>query len=326
MIFIENNLTNDPAFNLAVEETLLRQKNDHESYLLLYINAPSVVIGRHQNIYEEVDLKRCQELNIPILRRISGGGAVYHDQGNLNFSLITDYSPKLFNSYEPFLKLIITALNEMGIPAEQNEHNDIILQGNKISGTAQFTIKDRMLTHGTLLYNADIKLAEMLLSPSNESYKSKSKKSYPSPISNIYDFLEDPVDISLFKKNLMDILFKNMGHKQKVINEEIIKDAKILANKRFNSWEWNYGRSPACEFMREIRQYDGYLKLWLYIKKGIIKKVKIDSDFIPNDKKVRIENLFLEQKNDILSLKLILKKIEKLGIKPIDWLSLIFGK
>jgi len=328
MIIIDNNFTNNPAFNLAVEETLLRQKDDHESYLLLYINNPAVVIGRHQNIYEEVNLKMCHDLNIPIIRRISGGGAVYHDLGNLNFSFINDNSPRQINNYHPFLQPIISALNKMGVKAEKNERNDIIIKGYKISGTAQFTTKERMLTHGTLLYNADLEKARKLLTAgSKKHYYSKSKKSFISSINNISEFTNKQADIMHFKNHLLDYLQKNsIIQSINTISGKIIISAENLLENRYCSWDWNYGRSPVCDFIREIRYPFGDLKLKMIIKKGIFNQVVIVSDFIPKNKIRHIENLFIGQKSDVLCLKQITNKIKKMNIKPIDWLELLFGE
>ena len=328
MILIDNKLTNDPAFNLAVEETLLRQKDDHKSYLLLYVNNPAVVIGRHQNIYEEVNLKMCHDLNIPVIRRISGGGAVYHDLGNLNFSFINDNSPRLINNYHPFLQPIISALNEMGVKAEKNERNDIVIEGYKISGTAQFTTKERMLTHGTLLYNADLEKAQKLLTAgSKKQYYSKSKKSFISSINNISAFTNKQADIMHFKNNLLYYLQRNtVIQEQNTLTEKIINSAESLLESRYRSWDWNYGRSPVSDFIREIRYPFGDLKLRMIIKKGIFNEVAIVSDFIPQNKIRRIENLFIGQKSDILRLKQITNKIKKMNIKPIDWLELLFGE
>ena len=326
MILIDNILSNIPAYNLAIEEALLRRENDHNSYLLIYINSPSVVIGRHQNIYEEVNLKYCHNNNIPVLRRISGGGAVWHDSGNLNFSFITDKSAKLVNNYQPFLQPVVSALREMGVNAVQNEQNDLTLDEKKICGTAQFTSKDRMLTHGTLLFNADLQKARSALSmPLHSFYNSKSKKSRISPIANIAEYINQPLDMEEFKQRLINILRKNNIIKDvETLNDNVKSAAKKLMDERYEQWLWNYGRSPVSMFKREMHFSHGHISVKMKIEHGIFKEVAMESDFIKNNKINRIENLFKEQKNDILCVEKISNEIKELSVYNIDWLTLLY--
>ncbi len=324
MILIDDTISKNPAYNLALEEALLRRENDHNSYLLIYINKPSVVIGRHQNIYEEVNLKYCYENSIAVLRRISGGGAVWHDTGNLNFSFINDYNPKLVNNYRPFLEPVISSLKELGIAAALNEHNDLLLVGKKICGTAQFTSKGRMLTHGTLLFKADLQGAEKALEAPLRSYlRSKSKKSRASPIVNIADYMKSQQKIHEFKENLIALLKKNADAKESgALSSEIIKAADILKEERYNQWVWNYGRSPESVFERRKQLTKGYITLRMRIAQGKFDNVILESDFIAKAAFRQIENLFQNQKYDILSVKEISRKIKKFGLAHIEWISL----
>ena len=326
MILIDNILSNIPAYNLALEEALLRRKNDHNAYLLIYIDNPSVVIGRHQNIYEEVNLKYCYDNNIPVLRRISGGGAVWHDSGNLNFSFITDKSAKLVNNYQPFLQPLVSALKEIGVNAVQNEQNDLTLNEKKICGTAQFTTRERMLTHGTLLFKADLQKARSALStPLHSFYYSKSKKSRISPIANIADYIVQPLDMKGFKQRLISILQKNNIIKSiEIVNDNVKSAAQKLMDERYEQWMWNYGRSPDSQFERKLILKYGEIAITAKIVRGIFKELSIKSDFIEKSKIKRIENLFKEQKNDILYIKKINNEIKKLHIENIDWITLLY--
>jgi lipoate-protein ligase A len=328
MILIDNTISNKPQFNLALEEAILRQKDDMNDYLLIYFNEPSVVIGRHQNVYEEVNLAYCYENNIPVFRRISGGGAVYHDLGNLNFSYINKKSSKLFNNYHPFLEPIVKALNEMGVMVKVNDRNDIILQENKISGSAQFTTKDRMLTHGTLLYNASLINAQNTLNVSISSfYQSKSKKSYRSSIANIVDYFHPFESANHFKNELITLLQKGgVIEKRDVIGDILLQNAQKLIKERYGNWNWNYGRSPACLFERNVDLLHGNVTISCEIQHGIFEKFSIKSDFIASNQLSVIEKLFRGQRNDIITIKGIVSKINKMGVESINWFKLLTEK
>src|SRR5699024_6207864 len=150
MIFIDNEVNTDPYLNIALDEYCLRNFSHGQDYLLFYINAPSIIIGRNQNTLEEINDRYVKEKDIKVVRRISGGGAVYHDLNNLNFSFQTDYDPKSLNNFRKFTRPVIKVLNNMGIDAKLEGRNDIVVDGKKISGNAQFSTSKRMLSHGTL--------------------------------------------------------------------------------------------------------------------------------------------------------------------------------
>ncbi|MRS04884.1 lipoate--protein ligase, partial [bacterium] len=156
MLFVDNLDEHDPAVNLALEEYMLRQSDLHEDLLLFYINEPSIIIGRHQNTLEEINRDYVEEHNIHIVRRLSGGGAVYHDLGNLNFSFITDYQAENFQNFRKFTEPVVRALSTLGVKAELTGRNDIQIDERKVSGNAQYISRGRMVSHGTLLFNSDL--------------------------------------------------------------------------------------------------------------------------------------------------------------------------
>src|SRR5690554_2341039 len=155
MIFIDNEGNNDPHLNLALEEYIVRNFKDKD-YLLFYINEPSIIIGRNQNTLEEINQSYVEENGIHVVRRISGGGAVYHDLGNLNFSFITNYDKKSLNNFRKFTEPIINVLQSLEVNAELKGRNDIVADGRKISGNAQFSTAKRMFSHGTLLFDSNL--------------------------------------------------------------------------------------------------------------------------------------------------------------------------
>ena len=153
---IDNNNVTDPCINLSLEEFCVRNLDMKDDYLLFYINEPSIIIGKHQNTIEEINMKYVKDNNINVVRRISGGGTVYHDKGNLNFSFMTRHSQKSIHNFKLFTDPVIRVLNQLGVKAILNGRNDITVEGRKISGNAQFTDTRSMFSHGTLLFDSDI--------------------------------------------------------------------------------------------------------------------------------------------------------------------------
>src|SRR5699024_9852101 len=154
--FIDNKGITDPYINLAIEEYALQNFGEEDTYLLFYINAPSIIIGRNQNTVEEVNTDYVDDNHIKVVRRLSGGGAVYHDEGNLNFSFITKDDGDSFHNFAKFTEPVVQALNKIGVPAELVGRNDLQIEGRKFSGNAQFSTKGRMFSHGTLMLDSEI--------------------------------------------------------------------------------------------------------------------------------------------------------------------------
>lgn len=156
MLFIDNQKNYDPRINLAIEEYALKHLDINETYLLFYINEPSIIIGKNQNTIEEINTKYVEDQQIHVVRRLSGGGAVYHDKGNLNFSFITKDDGNSFHNFKKFTEPVVEALKKLGVNAELSGRNDLMAEGRKISGNAQFSTKGRMFSHGTLLFDSEI--------------------------------------------------------------------------------------------------------------------------------------------------------------------------
>src|SRR5690606_34713947 len=208
MIFLENEGNTNPRLNLALEEYALRNFSGDTDYLLFYINEPSIIIGRNQNTLEEINHKYVEEKNIHIVRRVSGGGAVYHDFGNLNFSFITDHSVKSLNNFHKFTEPVVRILNSIGVKAELKGRNDIVVDDRKISGNAQFSTGKRMFSHGTLLLDSDLGEVANALNVKMSKIASKGHKSVRSRVANISEFLEETVDIFTFRKMILKGLYK----------------------------------------------------------------------------------------------------------------------
>jgi len=301
MLFIDNQGNTDPAINLAIEEFAVRHLKALEPILLFYINKPSIIIGKNQNTIEEINANYVQDNHIKVVRRLSGGGAVYHDEGNLNFSFITDNDGKSFSNFKKFLDPIIQALAKMEIQAEVKGRNDILIGEKKISGNAQFATLGKLFTHGTLLFNSDINEVVNALKVRQDKIESKGMKSVRSRVANISDFLKKPMTIDAFKQELLLSIFKVKNRSE--INEYVLTSEdweKIneISKNRYANWDWNYGKSPISNSVFSKRFPSGVIDIHLNITKGYIENIKIYGDFFGQGDISDIEKLLLHKKYD----------------------------
>ena len=254
MIFVENEGNNNPHLNIALEEYMLRNFSPDNDYLLFYINRPSIIIGSYQNTLEEINYDYVNEKNIRVVRRLSGGGAVYHDLGNLNFSFHTNHDIKSINNFKNFTAPVIKVLQDLGLNAELKGRNDIEVDGRKISGTAQFTNGKRMLSHGTLLFNSELGEVVNALNVKMNKIESKGHKSVRSRVANISEFLNDKISIEEFRKMLLEGLFQGVEDFETYhLTEDEWKAVHQLKEEKYDSWDWNFGRSPKFNIKRTRR-------------------------------------------------------------------------
>jgi len=269
MKFVSNNGINDPMINLAMEEYVLTSLPKDDSYFLFYINQPSIIVGKNQNTIEEVNQEYVEKHNIKVVRRISGGGAVYHDLGNLNFSFVTKDDEDSFHNFAKFTQPIVDALNEMGVKA-------------KISGNAMVKQKDRMFSHGTLMLNSEIEEVVNALRVNEAKIKSKGIKSIRSRVANIQEFLEEPMDIETFKQRILTSIFKQQGSEdveEYHLTDEDWDNINELSKNKYQKWEWNYGKNPKYNFERSHKFDRGLVQIKLDVKKGKIEHAAIFGDF-----------------------------------------------
>jgi lipoate---protein ligase len=280
MLFIDNKGITDPQINLAIEEYALKNLDINETYLLFYINEPSIIIGKNQNTIEEINTDYVEKNGIKVVRRLSGGGAVYHDLENLNFSFITKDDGESFHNFLKFTEPVIKALGKLGIHAELSGRNDILAEGKKISGNAQFSIKGRMFSHGTLLYNSDMNHVVSALKVKKDKIESKGIKSIRSRVTNIADLMENPIAIEEFRSLLLRYIFEDAEEiPEYVLTEEDWKNIHELSKSRYQNWEWNYGKSPKFNLQHSHRFPAGSIDVRLEVNKGIIEECKIYGDF-----------------------------------------------
>ncbi|WHX63138.1 lipoate--protein ligase [Peribacillus frigoritolerans] len=280
MLFIDNKGITDPRINLAIEEFALKHLNIDETYLLFYINRPSIIIGRNQNTIEEINSDYVDEKGITVVRRLSGGGAVYHDLGNLNFSFITKDDGDSFHNFKKFTQPVVETLEKLGIHAELSGRNDILAEGKKISGNAMFSTKGRMFSHGTLLFQSEMDHIVSALKVKKDKIESKGIKSIRSRVGNIADFLKEPMSVEEFRSFLLQNIFKDNGKvTEYVLTETDWEKIHEISEDRYQNWEWNYGKSPKFNLQNSHRFPVGSVDIRLEVNRGIIENCKIYGDF-----------------------------------------------
>ncbi|MFJ5622476.1 lipoate--protein ligase [Peribacillus loiseleuriae] len=280
MIFVDNKGINDPQINLAIEEYILKNLDINETYLLFYINGPSIIIGKNQNTIEEINTEYVEKNGIKVVRRLSGGGAVYHDLGNLNFSFITKDDGQSFHDFKKFTEPVVKALSKLGIHAEISGRNDILAEGRKISGIAQFSTRGRMFTHGTLLFNSEMDHIVSSLKVKKDKIESKGIKSVRSRVANIAEFLENPMTIEEFRSLILKYIYEeNEIIPEYVLTEDDWTKINELSKERYQNWDWNYGKSPKFNLQHSHRFPVGSIDIRLEVNKGKIENCKVYGDF-----------------------------------------------
>ena len=303
---------NDPAFNLALEEYALHKLNlTNHDYLLFYINAPSVIIGKHQHTQAEINQAYINQHHVKVVRRISGGGAVYQDLGNLNFSFITTITRHDFGSYQYFVQFIINALKRLGIQATLSGRNDIIVDGKKISGNAQYRYKNRMFSHGTLLFNTDLDALEQALNVSMDKIQSKGVASIRARVDNISNQLNQSINIMDFKKFLLEEIF-GASYNTVELSEFDYQEIEKLSHSRYKRLDWNYDSLPAANITHSQRFDIGKIEFKMWLESGIIKMIKFYGDFFSQKDLVALESILTNQPYRLNVLK---NKIEKINLK-----------
>ena len=270
----------DPYYNLALEEYLLTHYMDG-NIVMLWQNDNTIVVGRHQNTIEEINQQYVKEHGIKVVRRTTGGGAVYHDLGNLNYSYITDREDESIDGgMKRFAEPVIQALKELGADAEFSGRNDILIEGRKISGTAQRIYKQRILHHGCLLFNADLSVVAASLKVRAEKFRSKAIKSVKSRVGNIADFLPDTVALEQFEETLTRTLLSGESYQILELSPEEFLEVQKLRDEKYATWEWNYGHPAKCSIHNYQKYAGGVLEVYLEVKGGKILECRIYGDFM----------------------------------------------
>ncbi|WFA09459.1 lipoate--protein ligase [Tissierella sp. Yu-01] len=299
MKYIEN-LSNNPWYNLAFEEYCFRNLPNDEDYVILWINDPAIIVGKNQNTVEEINTEYVKENGIKIVRRVTGGGAVYHDLGNLNFSIITTITGPERIDFGQINIPVLKSLEKLGINAELSGRNDLTLEGKKFSGIAQSVWKKRVLNHGTILFDTDLTVLSKALNVKKDKIESKGVKSVKSRVTNIRPFLNEDVDIITFKDLLLNNIFefKEQEVKEYKLSQEQIDEINKLFKEKYSTWEWNYGESPEFNYKNYKRFSSGSIEVRLDIKNGVVVEARIFGDFFGTEDVSKLENLLVGNKYD----------------------------
>jgi lipoate-protein ligase A len=278
MLYVDNEGITDPRVNLAIEEHLLRNVGIDEPILLFYVNEPSVIIGRNQNTLEEIDPDYVKAHNIHVVRRLSGGGAVYHDLGNLNFSFATGGQEDLHN-FTRFTEPVLKALQELGVAAELRGKSDIFVGDKKISGNAQYATAGRMFSHGTLLFDTNLEQMLKAINPRQVKIESKAVQSVRNFVTNIRELLPVDVDIQALKAAILRRVFGTAATPTYDLTGPDWEQIRAISANRYRMWQWNVGRSPPFNVQKSQRFPAGKIDVRIDVDKGRIQAVKIYGDF-----------------------------------------------
>jgi lipoate---protein ligase len=273
---------NDPFFCLAAEEYLL--KNFTDDIFMLWQSKDTVVVGKHQNAMAEINYPYVHRNKITVARRISGGGTVFHDEGNVNFCFIKNVAGPSEISFSRFVQPVIEALGELGIQAVTSGRNDILVDGKKISGNAEHIFKNRVLHHGTLLFNSNLETLGQSIKVVQGKYHGKAVQSNRSIVTNILPLLKNEMTKDEFISFLMKFYLDKEGSKLYEISEDDALAIQKLADEKFCTWDWNFGYSPKYDFQNEILINGKQLKVELHVEKGRIEKADISGDYFSNQK------------------------------------------
>lgn len=270
----------DPYFNLALEEYMLKNSGIEEDIVFLWQNTPTVVVGNNQNTIEEVNMPFVKEKKIRVVRRLSGGGAVYHDLNNLNFTFLMRLE-KLDNlEIKKFALPVVEALKKLGVPAELTGRNDMTVGNKKISGSAQHLFKNKLLYHGTLLYDTDLEVMAKALQVGFDKIQSKGIKSIRSRVTNIKPYLTQQKTMKDFRESIFRELFSEEKINRYFLDQNDVRQINRLVKDKYSTSEWNFGHCPSYSIKNSRRFPGGKVELSLGVEKGIIKNCQIFGDFL----------------------------------------------
>lgn len=279
MKYIVNN-SHNPAYNLALEAYAFRELLAEDELFILWINEPTIVIGKHQNAIEEINKTYTDEHGIHVVRRLSGGGAVYHDLNNLNYTIISNKSQEGAFDFKTFSQPVIETLADLGVTATFTGRNDLEIDGKKFCGNAQAYYKGRMMHHGCLLFDVDMTVLGNALQVSKDKIESKGVKSVRARVTNILDELPEKMTVEAFSNQLLNKMKESYPDMTEyVFSDDDLKNIQALADQQFGTWDWTYGEAPEYTIKRSVRYPSGKITTYANVEKSVIKGMKLYGDF-----------------------------------------------
>ena len=302
-MFIIDSPSHDAYFNIALEEYLL-YKYPTEDIFLLYINAPSIIVGKFQNTLAEINLDYVEQQHIKVVRRMSGGGAVYHDLGNLNFSFHTLLSDYDFMDFSRFTEPVIKLLNQLNVPAKLEGRNDLLVDGKKFSGNAKLARNGKMIQHGTILFNSEMSILSDALKVNPLKFVDKAVKSNRARVTNLAPYLPEGMITDDLKELLIEeMLESNQDATIYQLTEEDFAGVQQLIEDKYKTWDWNFGFSPKYNFKNAKKIPAGFIEVHLDVERGgTIEKAKIFGDFFASKPIEEFEAKLIAQPHDFVVL------------------------
>jgi len=293
MLIVKRHHTN-PYFNLAAEEYFL--KDSDEDIFMLWRNEPAIIVGKHQNTLSEINTDFVKENNIRVVRRLTGGGAVFHDLGNLNFTFIQSNKDHTLNDFRKYTEPILDVLQKLGIDARFEGRNDLTIEGKKFSGNAEMVWKNRVFHHGTLLFSAGMTDLSQALKADPLKFQDKAVKSVRSRVTNISEHLQEPMDVMQFSDLIQQhitgmypdaSLYELTNEDHRLIEE--------LSQTKYSTWDWNFGISPDYNFRKVIRTaHSGTIEFCMNVRNGIILNTRIYGDYFSHADPKEIEDMLAD--------------------------------
>lgn len=320
----------DPYFNLAMEEYLFsRSAETGDGYVVLWRNRPTVVVGRFQNAAGEVNSSFIKNRSVEVVRRMTGGGAVYHDLGNLNYTFILSIGDRDSKGldFALYTKPLLDYLGEIGVSASLSGRNDLSIAGKKFSGNAQHISRDMLLHHGTILFDSCLEDVAEALSVDPEKFRSKGVASVRSRVTNVVPHILEPMDIEDFTEGLMSFFAAPYGVEPRELSDQEVDDINLLRDSKYTTWDWVWGASPPFSMTAEKRFEKGKVQVYLDIRTGVIEQAAIRGDFFSAGDPAELERALSGVKYDVDSVSKALARFNMsdymMGISSENLISLI---
>ena len=286
------NTSNDPAYNIALEAYAFRELVNEDELFILWINRPAIIVGKHQNTIQEINKEYTDAHGIKVVRRLSGGGAVYHDLNNLNYTIISKEDENKAFDFKSFSTPIINTLAQLGVKAEFTGRNDLEIDGKKFCGNAQAYINGRIMHHGCLLFDVDLSVLANALKVSKDKFESKGVKSVRARVTNIIDELPEKITVEEFRDLLLDYMKKEYPEMTEyVFSDEELAEINRIKDTKFGTWDWNYGKSPEYNVRSGTKFPSGKVEIFANVIESKIQDIKIYGDFFGIEDVAAVEDV-----------------------------------